>query len=90
MDIQERRLREMDEQGIEMMLLSLNAPAVQPFPKKPRAQEIARKANDYLAGEVRKRPDRFQGLAALAMQDPEGAAASSNGCVKELAFAARW
>ena len=32
MDIQDRRLREMDAHGIEMMILSLNAPAVQAIP----------------------------------------------------------
>ncbi len=76
----------MDENGIEMMLLSLNAPAVQAIPDKARAAEIARKANDYLAEQVRKRPDRFQGLAALAMQDPDGAARELERCVKELGF----
>ena len=74
MDIQERRVSEMDRHGIEMMLLSLNAPAVQAIPNPAQAADIARKANDYLAEQVQKRPDRFQGLAALAMQDPEGAA----------------
>src|ERR1700729_253633 len=63
LDIQDRRLAEMDANGIEMMLLSLNAPAVQAIPDKARAAEIARRANDFLADEVRKRPDRFQGLA---------------------------
>ena len=29
LDIQDKRLRQMDEQGVEMMILSLNAPAVQ-------------------------------------------------------------
>ena len=67
MDIHERRLREMDQSGIELMLLSLNAPAVQAIPDEKRAAEVARKANDYLAEQVSKRPDRFQGLAALAM-----------------------
>src|SRR5271165_5422642 len=65
MDIQDRRLREMDQQGIELMLLSLNAPAVQAIPDKAAAAEIARKANDYLAEQVRKRPDRYQAPAAL-------------------------
>ncbi len=49
MDIQERRLAEMDRHGIEMMLLSLNAPAVQAIPDPAQAADIARKANDYLA-----------------------------------------
>src|SRR5579862_1738235 len=73
-DIHGRRLALMDEFGIEMMLLSLNAPAVQAIPDPGRAAEIARKANDYLAEQAHKRPTRFQGLAALAMQDPDGAA----------------
>src|SRR5271163_4042924 len=86
MDIHERRLREMDAQGIEMMLLSLNAPAVQAIPDKAKAADIARKANDYLAEQISRRPDRFQGLAALAMQDPDGAARELERCVKQLGF----
>ncbi len=85
-DIHGRRLALMDEYGIEMMLLSLNAPAVQAIPDKTRADEIARKANDYLAEQVRKRPGRFQGLAALAMQDPELATRELERCVKHLGF----
>jgi gamma-resorcylate decarboxylase len=86
MDIQERRVALMDEFGIEMMLLSLNAPAVQAIPDAAHAHEIARKANDYLAEQVAKRPNRFQGLAALAMQDPERAARELERCVNELGF----
>jgi predicted TIM-barrel fold metal-dependent hydrolase len=72
-DIHGRRLALMDQYGIEMMLLSLNAPAVQGIPDPVQATAVARKANDFLAEQVQKRPDRFQGLAALAMQDPDGA-----------------
>ena len=86
MDIHERRLREMDANGIELMLLSLNAPAVQAIPDRGRAAEVARKANDYLAEQVAKRPDRFQGVAALAMQDAEGAVRELERCVNELGF----
>src|SRR5580692_8833879 len=80
MDIHERRLREMDAQGIEMMLLSLNAPAVQAIPDKAKATAMARQANDYLAEQIQKRPDRFQGLAALAMQDVDGATREIERC----------
>ena len=86
MDLHDRRIRLMDEYGIEMMLLSLNAPAVQAIPDARQAHEIARKANDYLAEQVAKRPDRFQGLAALPMQDPDLAARELTRCVKELGF----
>jgi len=86
LDIQEYRLREMDRCGMELMLLSLNAPAVQAIPDPRRATEIARRANDFLAAEVTKRPRRFQGLAALAMQDPEEATRELQRCVRELGF----
>ena len=84
MDIHGRRLRLMDEFGMEMMILSLNAPAVQAIHDPKKANEIARKANDYLAEQVTKRPDRFQALAALPLQDPDMAAREMERCVKEL------
>jgi 2,3-dihydroxybenzoate decarboxylase len=86
MDIQEYRLRQMDAHGMEMMILSLNAPAVQAIPDPKKAVDTARRANDFLAGEVRKRPGRFQGFAALAMQDPDAATRELVRCVKELGF----
>ncbi|HUZ31609.1 MAG TPA: amidohydrolase family protein [Xanthobacteraceae bacterium] len=85
-DVQDRRLKQMDQHGIETMLLSLNAPAVQGIADPGRAAEVARKANEFIAENVRKRPDRFQGLAALPMQDPERAARELERCVKELGF----
>jgi gamma-resorcylate decarboxylase len=86
LDIQERRLREMDENGMAMMLLSLNAPAVQAIPARDKAIEIAQRANDFLAEQVAIRPDRFQGLAALPMQDPEVATRELERCVRDLGF----
>jgi 2,3-dihydroxybenzoate decarboxylase len=86
LDLHDQRIRLMDEYGIEMMLLSLNAPAVQAIPDPRQANEIARKANDYLAEQVAKRPDRFQGLAALPMQDPDLATRELERCAKELGF----
>ena len=71
---------------MEMMLLSLNAPAVQAVADPARAAALAERANDHLAEEVAKRPDRFQGLAALPMQDPEAAARELTRCVKTLGF----
>jgi 2,3-dihydroxybenzoate decarboxylase len=82
LDIQEKRLREMDKNGVEMMLLSLNAPAVQAIADPKQANELAKKANDYLAEQVAKRPDRFQALAALPMQDPDMAIRELQRCVK--------
>src|SRR5882757_2627914 len=86
LDIQERRLREMDAHGIELMLLSLNAPAVQAIPDPRRAAELSSRANDFLAEQVQRRPQRFRGLAALPMQDPDLAARELERCVRELDF----
>jgi 2,3-dihydroxybenzoate decarboxylase len=84
LDLHGRRLRLMDEFGMQMMVLSLNAPAIQGIHDAKRANEIARKANDYLAEQVRKRPDRFQALAALPLQDPDMATRELQRCVKDL------
>jgi 2,3-dihydroxybenzoate decarboxylase len=85
-DFQDKRLRLMDASGVELMIASLNAPAVQAIHDVPRAIAVAREANDVLAAEIAKRPDRFAGFAALPMQDPEAAATELTRCVKELGF----
>ena len=86
LDVQDIRLREMDTHGIEFAIISLNAPAVQAIPDRALAVEIAVKANDALAEEVAKRPDRFAGFAALPMQDPDAAIAELRRCVNDLGF----
>lgn len=85
-DFQDKRLRLMDASGVEVMILSLNAPAVQAIADVERAIAVAREANDVLAREVAKRPARFAGFAALPMQDPEAAARELTRCVRELGF----
>jgi 2,3-dihydroxybenzoate decarboxylase len=86
LDMQDRRIREMDANGMEMMLVSLNAPAIQAIYDVKKARDMARLANDRLAAEVAKRPDRFQGLAALPLQDAQMAAEELERCVKQLGF----
>jgi 2,3-dihydroxybenzoate decarboxylase len=79
-------LADMDASGIEMMVMSLNAPAVQAIPNVAAAIATARRANDRLAEVIAKRPKRFAGFAALPMQNPEAAAMELTRCVKELGF----
>jgi gamma-resorcylate decarboxylase len=86
LDVHGRRLREMDAHGIEVMLLSLNAPAVQAISDTNRANEISRRANDFLAEQIQRQPDRFGGFAALPMQAPDLAARELERCVRELGF----
>src|SRR5258706_11191645 len=85
-DFHDKRLGLMDKHGIEMMILSLNAPAIQAIPDPKKATELARRANDALAEVVAKRPDRFQGIAALAMQDVDAAIMELQRAVRELGF----
>src|SRR3954452_255638 len=85
-DFQDKRLRLMDASGVEIMIASLNAPAVQAISDVQRAIAVARQANDHLAAEIARRPDRFAGFAALPMQDPAAAAQELTRCVNELSF----
>ena len=55
-DIGERRQAQMDEHGIETMILSLNSPAIQAFHNRQHAVQVARTANDFLAEQVARRP----------------------------------
>ena len=86
MDIEGRRIDEMDQNGVEMMILSLNAPAVQAIPDRQRANEVAKKSNDMLAEWVQRNPGRFSGFAALPLQDVDLACAEMERCVNELGF----
>jgi 2,3-dihydroxybenzoate decarboxylase len=76
----------MDASGVEIMIASLNAPAVQAIFDVERAIAVAHEANDHLAAAIAKRPDRFAGFAALPMQDPEAAAQELTRCVRQLGF----
>ena len=86
LDIHQKRLGLMDRHGIERMILSLNAPAIQAIPNVRQAYEVTKRANDFLAEEVEKQPDRFSAFAALPMQDPELAIQELKRCIRELDF----
>src|SRR5580693_6593327 len=68
-DLGELRLSDMDQTGIARQILSLTSPGVQVF-DAPTAVALARSSNDFVVDAIRKRPDRFSGLAAIAPQDP--------------------
>jgi len=86
MDFNGKRLDFMDKFGMEMMILSLNAPAIQAIPSISKAVEIAKRSNDLLAEQITKKPDRFHALAALPMQDPDAAALELRRCINDLGF----
>jgi predicted TIM-barrel fold metal-dependent hydrolase len=69
LDIDAGRLRLMDENGVDMHILSLTAPGVQMF-DADTGTALAALANDRIAEAVRRHPTRFAGLATFAPQDP--------------------
>jgi 2,3-dihydroxybenzoate decarboxylase len=85
-DFGESRLAAMDRAGIARAVLALAGPGVQAERDPAIAIRNAREANDFLAGEVNKRPDRYAGFAHLAMQDATAAAEELERCVRELKF----
>jgi 5-carboxyvanillate decarboxylase len=82
-DLGEQRLRDMDEAGIARQILSLTNPGVQIF-DAPTATALAISCNDQLAEAIRTHPNRFSGLAAIAPQNPAGAAKELERAVRTL------
>lgn len=77
------RLAIMDACGVDMHLLSLTTPGVQSF-QPDRASEVARMVNDRLAAIIAEYPGRFAGLATVAPQQPEAAAAELERAITKL------
>jgi aminocarboxymuconate-semialdehyde decarboxylase len=67
------RIRSMDEDGIDMQVLSLNPQFFRDSLDAAVAIECARVVNEEIAETVDDRPDRFAGVAALPLQDSEAA-----------------
>jgi len=86
LDLDDMRLKHMDETGIELAILSLNAPGVQSILDTDEAIETARKGNEAMAAAIERHPARYRAFAALPMQDPAAASAELERCVKELGF----
>ena len=86
LDLDNKRIAYMDKAGIELAILSLNAPAIQSILDTDVAIETSRTANDELADAVKRHPGRYLALAALPMQDPIAAGEELKRCVNELGF----
>jgi 2,3-dihydroxybenzoate decarboxylase/5-carboxyvanillate decarboxylase len=72
LDLGAGRIRDMDDNGVDMHLLSLTAPGVQLF-DADTATDLATVANDRLAEVIAAHPTRYAGLAAFAPQSPKRA-----------------
>jgi len=82
-DLGEGRLALMDEQGVDVQVLSLTTPGLHNLEPGP-AIEAARRVNDLIAETCARHPTRFQGFAALPTSDPETAPRELERAVRDL------
>ena len=82
-DIGEKRIAHMDEDGVAVQVIS--TPFAQGFTADV-AVEYCQKINNFLAEKIAAHPDRFAGFAALPTAVPEAYPAELERCVKELGF----
>ena len=83
LDVEGKRLNQMDELGVDMHLLSLTAPGVQMF-DADTATDLAALVNDVLADICKRHPTRFSGLAPFAPQPPRRAAKEMERAINDL------
>jgi predicted TIM-barrel fold metal-dependent hydrolase len=84
-DLTGLRIKEMDEAGIDMQVLSHANPGLQKL-NAENAVRLARVANDRLAATVRAHPTRFAAFAAIPTPDPKAAADELERAVTQLGF----
>jgi len=85
-EFDEKRLGSMDAAGIRISVLSQTSPGIQQEADSEKAKVAAKLANDFLASNIKRHPDRYRGFACIALQDPKSAAAELERCVNELGF----
>jgi len=84
-DLGALRIREMDEAGIDLQVLSHGAPSVQKM-DADTAVTLARRANDRLAEACRAHPDRFAAFSVCPTPDPKAAADELERTVTKYGF----
>jgi predicted TIM-barrel fold metal-dependent hydrolase len=84
-DLGDLRLKEMDEAGVDIQVLSHGAPSTQKLPKDIAA-ELTKRVNDRLHQAIQQHPTRFAGFAALPTSDPKAAADELERTVTKLGF----
>ena len=84
-DVGALRLKEMDEAGIDLQVLSHANPGLQGV-DAATGVPLARRINDRLHEAVRRHPDRFAAFAAIPTADPQAAADEIERSVTRLGF----
>lgn len=73
LDLDGRRIADMNRTGVDIAILSLTSPGAQPLPAE-KAKGLITRANDHLAAAVARHPSRYVGMTSIAPQDPEWSA----------------
>lgn len=84
-DLGELRLKEMDEAGVDVQVISHGAPATQRL-AADLAPDLSRRVNDRLAAAIAAHPQRFAAFAVLPTADADAAADELSRCVETLGF----
>lgn len=82
------KIEEMEANGVDLSLLSINIPGPDLAPVPREADELARISNDGIAEAVAAHPGKLRGVANLGFGDMKAAARELERCLKELRFAA--
>lgn len=82
-DLGKGRLALMDEQGVDVQVLSLTTPGLHNLPPGSAVEEACR-VNDLIAEVCALHPTRFQGFAALPTADPDAAPRELERAVRDL------
>ena len=79
----EERIARMDALGVDVQVLNLSAPNVY-FTDQSLSKRLAETTNDYFAGIVRERPDRFMAVASIPLGNLDYALAELSRAIDDL------
>ena len=81
----EKRLEDMDAAGMDVQVLTLSAPSVDPFPPDVAAR-LSRAVNEEIAQISQDHPKRFMGLATIPYLDSDLAVKELEYCIDQLGY----
>ena len=85
-----QRLAAMDQQGVDVQVISVNFPTTCSWLEPELGLKAARLTNDTIAEFCATKPDRFVGVGVVPLQAPELAARELERCVTDLGLRGVW